>query len=1097
VGLTRLAIRRPVTMLMIILGLIIMGLVSYTFLPIQQLPNVSFPFAVVIVDFPGANPQDMYQTVTQPLENAISGVSGIQEMDGLSADGLSRIIIRFNLGVDVTTAANEVAQEVNRVQGQLPAGIQPPTILQANPNAFPIMNVAITGNMPRTQLYDLVSNVIQPDLQQVSGVGAVNVNSGIVPQVNVTVDPKLAESYGVSLQQITSAIASQNVSTPGGQTTVGGLTSAMRTQAYFQSARQLQDLVVATRPTGYITLAQVSDVQQGTAPVTMQAEFDGQPSIGLTLTSQSGANLVAVDRAVKAEMARLERSLPPGVSLHIVNDQTNYVYASMRAVEDDLVMAVLLPALVLLLFLHRPRNMLIVMLAIPTSLISTFILMYAFGFSLDLISLLALSLMTGILVDDSIVVLENINRHLSLGKNPVQAAIDGRSEIGQAAVAITLTDVVVYLPIAFTSGLVGQIFREFGLTIVVATLFSLFVSFTLTPLLAARWLKDPIDEAALAAGRGSRGVWDRFSAAFERGWARLRDRYGQLIRVALRRRPLVIGIGVCALAASVAFIPLGWVGTEFVPQDDYGLFNVNVQLPVGTALPITESVVDRLDQEIRALPGVVDTTLTAGAHGGFFGTSNTNTGQIFVDLKPVGQRPPLNWYLARVRALGRRFPGASVITFVPSALRIGGQRAVGVVLQGPDINVLDQQANRLTGVMQSLPGVVGVRNEAAQAQPEFDVQINRQMAAFLGVTAQTIGQTIQTAIAGTTASYLRPNGQTNETPIVVWVKGGDHLTAQQIEDLPLTVSSGSAGSQAPATYAQAQAQVSGSAPGAGAAGQGSSALITLGEVATVTPTFAPAELDDQNRQLEVTVDASTAGVPQGQVAQEITRAMASFGLPPGYTWSFSGAVQQQQQVFGPLFGAFALSVILVYMLTSALYESLLYPLAVLLSLPLATVGAFAGLAVTGNTLNLYSFMGLIMLMGLVAKNAILLVDYTNTLRRRGYSMVEALVESGKTRLRPILMTTATMVFSMLPLALKIGSGSEDRSPMATVLIGGLLTSTLLTLIFVPAMYTYLDGFGAWLARVGLARPQRFEPAEGMAADAPSGAVVPVGGAAED
>jgi HAE1 family hydrophobic/amphiphilic exporter-1 len=449
------------------------------------------------------------------------------------------------------------------------------------------------------------------------------------------------------------------------------------------------------------------------------------------------------------------------------------------------------------------------------------------------------------------------------------------------------------------------------------------------------------------------------------------------------------------------------------------------------------TIVNALDSQIRQMPGVTRTYTTAGSRGGFFGGGGTNGGRIAVDLAPVNQRPPIDDYLTKVRALGRAYPDAVISTNVESALGIGGgSRGASIVILGPNIEVLDQIAAQVTDIARGLPGVVEVQNQATQNIPELGVQIDRAKAAELGVTAQQIGTTISTLIAGSSVSNLTPNGASVLTPIVLSVANGDTITPTRIEQLPMTTSSG--------------------------------AVVRLGEVAHVYATTEPAQINDQNRQLQVSVQVTTFGVPLGTVASEITQAMRQqVALPDGYSFTFGGAVQQQSQVFAPLQAAFALSILLVYMLTSALYESLLYPLAVLLSLPLAMVGALGALALTGNTLNLYSFMGMIMLVGLVAKNAILLVDFTNTLRDRGYSRTEALVEAGRTRLRPILMTTCTMVFAMLPLAIKIGTGSEERSPMATVLVGGLVTSTLLTLLFVPALYTYLDDLGKLLSRLGL------------------------------
>lgn len=1021
-------------MAMIVVALLVMGVISYQSLPVQELPNVSFPFVVVVINYPGASPEDMEQLVTQPVENAVYGVSGIQQVNGFAGAGVSRVSMQFANGTDVGVAANDVAQVVNRIQRSLPAGIQSPSIFKANPNAQPIVAIAISGGQ-LVDLYSTATNVMYPAFQEVPGVAQVNVQGGLVPQVNVVIKPDVLEAYGISVSQVTQALQQQNVSVPGGSTTEAGQSRTIRTDAYFQTAAELNKLVVVSRPGGLpVTLDQIATVQQGYAPITQQTHLNGKDAVVLEITAQSGANIVQVDNGIKAQLAKLRRQLPPSYGVTILNDSTVYTHESIQAVEDDLALAVILPAIVLLLFLHRPRNTIIVVLAIPISLISTFTVMYFLNFNLDLISLLALSLMTGILVDDSIVVLENINRHLAMGKSPVRAALEGRAEIGLAAVAITLTDVVVYGPVAFTQGLIGQIFREFGLTIVIATLFSLFVSFTITPLLASRWLKEPLDEEHLANIVGG-NPWTRFTVAWERGYGKLQRFYGRAIHGGLRRRPLVILVGVAALALSVAFIPLGWVGTEFVPQEDNSLFNVSISFANGTPLTRSIAVTNALDQQIRAIPGVVQTYSTAGQRGGFFGGGGSG-GRIAVDLVPVGQRGPIDEYLTKVRALGRQYNDAVINTSVESALGIGGgSRGASVVILGPDILQLDQIAGQVTDVVRRLPGVVEVQNQATQSLPELGVQIDRAKAAELGITAQQIGSTISTLIAGSSVSNLTPNGASVLTPIVLTVADSATITPIQIEQLPLTTSSGG--------------------------------VVRLGDVAHVAPTTEPAQINDQNRQLQVSVSVTTFGVPLGTVASEIAQAMQQIALPNGYSFTFGGAVQQQTQVFQPLQAAFALSILLVYMLTAALYESLLYPLAVLLSLPLATVGAFGALALTNNTLNLYSFMGLIMLIGLVAKNAILLVDFTNTLRDRGYSREEGLAEAGRTRLRPILMTTCTMVFAMLPLAIKFGTGSEERSPMATVLVGGLLTSTLLTLMFVPVLYTYLDDFGRLLSRLGL------------------------------
>ncbi|MBI2912098.1 MAG: efflux RND transporter permease subunit, partial [Chloroflexi bacterium] len=600
-GLTRLAIHRPVTMLMIILSMLLMGVISFQRLPVQHLPTFTFPNVQVVVRYPGASPNDVFQTVTRPIENAVSTVGGINQVSGSSSEGTSRVSIQFAVGTDVNVAANDVAQVVNRIQSQLPAGTQAPSIIKANPGAFPILNLALSGNLPRDQLYDLATNILQPSLEQVPGVAAVDVQGGLARQVNVAVKPGALVAQGIALDQVVQAIRTQNLTVPGGTTTLNERTLSVRTEAYYQSAEQLQDLVLVNSQQAPVLLKQVADVQVGSAPVTRYARVNGEDAVGLSITAQDGANIVEVAKGIKERLGRLAPTLSQGTTVTIINDQSSYTEESMNAVLTDLILVILLPGLVLLLFLHRFRNTFIVMCAIPTSMISSFIAMYFLGLSLDTISLLALSLCTGILVDDSIVVLENINRHLGLGKHPEQAALDGRVEIGLAALAITLTDIVVYLPIAFTSGLVGRLFREFGLVIAAATLLSLFVSFTLTPLLAARWLKKGDEEAHPPEAGRSASLWERFIAVWERGYGRVQNAYGRWMLVALRHRPVVVLVGVVSLGLSLAFLPLGWLTTEFTPQTDNSQFSVNVQMPIGTALSRTDEVVRRLDEQIRAL----------------------------------------------------------------------------------------------------------------------------------------------------------------------------------------------------------------------------------------------------------------------------------------------------------------------------------------------------------------------------------------------------------------------------------------------------------------------------------------------------------------
>ena len=1025
-NLTEVAIRRPLTVWMVVLAAMLMGAIAYTRLPVRRLPHVTFPFVQVVVTDPGASPQDMRTLVTDPLQTALQGVSGIQTMTGISEEGVARIALAFDSSTALATDANGVAQAVDGVARLMPPGASAPSIIQADPNAVPIMDVALGGPLSSAQLYDLATLVVQPALQAVPGVASALVVGGRQPQVHVTVDPAALAAYQVSLPQLEAAIASNNASLPGGTVTHQGQTISVRTRGYFQSLASLERLAVGGRGAQTVRLRQVASVRTGTAPATTIDRLDGRPAVALQVVAQSTANALAVDHAVRAALATLGGHLPEGVQLHVVGDTTISTRQADAAVRTDLVLAVLLAGLVLTLFLHNLRNTAIVLLAIPASLISTFLVMYFLHFSLDDISLMALSLLIGILVDDSIVVLENITRHRRMGKDPSRAAMDGRMEIGGAALAITLTDVVVYAPMGFVSGVVGEVFHEFGLTIVAATLISLLVSFTFTPMLAARW-SAPLDMPA--------GAWlTTFGRAWDRGFARLADGYAHVLHRVLRRRPLVLLLAAGALVASVALVASGAVPTGLVPTGDPGVYDATLTMPVGTSLPVTAQVVDAVAARVRRLRGVTDVFTTVGAGGGFGNLPSTNVGQMTVDLLPKTRRHlPIAATVADTAAMAQDYPGLQMATTIPSAFFGGGVRPVTTVLQGPSLTELQQLAARLVSLERTSPLLRQVQSSALPAAPQWSVQVARSRADYLGVSAQAIGQTVASAVGGLTASEYRAAALPAQEPIVVQLRHGTALTRSEIAAIPVGVAGGQ--------------------------------VVPLGEVATVQQGFGPQQIDEQNGMLQVQVNASLApGVKLGTAARAVAGLVRQLNLPAGYVAVPGGLLLQQRQVFLPLVGAFVLSVLLIYMLMTALYESALQPLAIILSLPLATFGALLGLWVAGLSLDMYALIASIMLMGLVAKNAILLIDYTNTLRGRGLALAEALAESGRARLRPVLMTTATMVMAMLPLVLNNGPGSSTRQPTAVVLIGGLLTSTLLTLLVVPVLYSYLEGIAAWWLR---------------------------------
>jgi HAE1 family hydrophobic/amphiphilic exporter-1 len=842
-----------------------------------------------------------------------------------------------------------------------------------------------------------------------------------------------------------------------------------------RSPEDLGNIVVTTTASGPVYLRNIAEIVPGYKRQISRLRYNGEEAVGISVVKQSDANTIEVADGVRAALTRIERSLPRDVRLVVTNDNSRFVRRSLEAIEKDLNLAILLTGVVLLLFLHTWRNTVIVMLAIPTSLIATFLAMYILGFSLNLMSMMALAMMIGILVDDSIVVLENIHRHLAMGEAPREAALKGRNEIGLAAIAITLADVIVYLPVAFMQGNIGRLFREYGLTVAAAALFSLFVSFTLTPMLASRWLKSSQEEP--------RGLWGRFTRSWERAFDLLRDGYGRVLSRSLAVRPLIVLVGVASVVIALAFIPLRLLGTEYVPAEDDGQFNVNIQMPAGTNVETTYAAVRELERQIRALPEVRGIYSSVGGGGGFFGGGGERSASMTVQLVDKHERQRSVFEIMNeVRRFSRSIPDISTRTSVQTALA-GGGSFLQIRIFGPELATLRQIAGQISEVAQTVPGVGDVFDESSVGEPEVRFRLDRERMAALGVSANEAAAALRTMMQGTVASTLRREGQA-ELDITVIGRPADIEDLDRLASLPLLTR----GNQ----------------------------IIRVGQIATVERAVGPSQIARADRERTLTISASAVGRPIGDVAQDLRSALRQVTLPTGYRVVVAGQAQNLDTALdaflglGPLtafvgeridaawrfvaslfgvpaapaqagqpgglpaggtIGALWLSIILIYMLLVALYESWLHPLAIMFSLPVSLLGAFLALMISGNTLNLFSLIGIIMLMGIVTKNAILLVDFTNILRGRGYGRREALVEAGRTRLRPILMTTLTIVFAMLPLAMKVEAGGESRAPMAVVVIGGVVSSTVLTLILVPVVYTYLDDAAQLVQRL-LGRPRR-------------------------
>lgn len=1030
--LTALSVRRPLVVLMIISALLAIGFVSWSRLAIDLFPRLDSPVVTVTTVYTGAGPETIDILVTKKIEDAVASMSDIDYIQSSSFEATSSVMIVFTdrAGKD---AAVEVERRVNAIRDQLPTDVKAPTVGKFNFATMPIVSLALSGTRDLGQLQELAEDKIQKRLESAPGVAQVSLVGGLQREIQVHVDQRKLQARGLSILQVNQALTNDNLNVPAGSLTDAGRDYTVRLNTQARTPADLNPLLIAATPGGPVYLRDVATVVDTYKKQKQIQRFNGESALGITIAKQATANSVETADAIRKVVRQLERDLPPDVKIDVVSDASIFTRNSLADLQQSLSEAVLLTGLVLLVFLHTLRSTLIVLVAIPTSLIATLGFMYFYGFSLNMMSMMGLALTIGILVDDSIVVLDNIFRHLHLGEEPKIAAMNGRSEIGFAAIAITLVDVVVFTPVAFMTGWVGQWFREFGLVITTATLFSLFVSFTLTPMLASRWYRAG-ETGEIVRGRPSRNPLARFAARWDESYGRLERAYARLLARALRRRWLVVAIGFASFVAGIALVATGILSTEFMREADEGRVQVSVEMPPGTSLERTDLAARRLEAELLSWPEVakVFTSVGIGGETGFgIGTSQARFARIAVELTKKHQRHRSARQIAdAARTLGAELPGAVVKANAVGSF--GGAAApIQILVRGEDSKVLTALAQEAAAVVRNVRGTADVSDGGVSGQPELVMNVDRGRAAELGLTPGEVASVLRTGLTGTTVSAFRPQG-TKSWDVTVILDPNERRRVDQVLEIPVLAPNGS--------------------------------MVRVGQLAQVTTTSGPTQVDRRDRERTVIVTASLAGRPLGDVGRDIQAGLTRIDVPAGYRVTQGGDVQEQVEAFGQIFQTLGLSVLLMYMLMVALFESLVFPLIVMLSLPLAIVGAFGLLVLAGNSLNMMSMIGLILLTGLVGKNAILLVDYTNTLRRRGLGRHEALLQAGPTRLRPILMTTAAIILAMLPIALAVGEGSEWRAPMGLTVIGGLITSTLLTLVFVPSVYTIMDDFQGVVAR---------------------------------
>ena len=1017
------SIKRPVFATVMILALVVLGIFSYRRLSVEMFPNVEFPVVSVVTTFPGASPETVERELSKRVEEAVNQVAGVKHVFSTSRESVSTVVVQFRLEEKVNDAAQEVRAKISSIRGTLPDGIEEPIIQKLDFNAAPVAALAVqSGTLTPRELTTLVEKRIKKRFESVAGVGKVDMVGGQKREISVDLDPTRLDSLGMGVNDVVNGIRSENTNTPLGRITKGQAEYPLRIEGKPERAEQYRQLTIAQRGGRPITLGEVSQVTDGIEEKRKLALVNGQPAIGLDIYKQSGGNQVELVDTVKKVMAKVQKELPPGVTISLVRDGSIMTRESLADVKETLIIGGILTVLIVFCFINSWRSTVITGVTLPISVISSFIIMNALGMTLNVMTLMALSLAIGMLIDDAIVVRENIVRHLEMGKDHMEAARFGTSEIGLAVFATSMSIVAVFVPVAFMKGIVGRFFYQFGISVAFAVLVSLFVSFTLDPMLSSRW-HDPSIHL-----QGRRKGIARWLEAFNTWFDRSADRYRTAISWSLDHRKTVMALALASFV--VGLLIFSTLESSFMAPEDKGEYQIAFKTAPDASLAETENRMQAVLAAVKAAPEVDHTYATIGA-----GDSGTvRDGLLYVKLKDRDKREKKQFVLQR--EVRERLHKVAGITFsIEEVGQIGGsQKPLNVNLKGDDLTILKQLGARLKEELYKVPGIVDLAMTLENDIPEYRMRVDRDKALSAGVTTNDIVAAVGRLVGGEAIStYEDEDGDA----VDVRVRLPERLrqNPSQVRDLKVSVADANGGIK----------------------------LIPLGSLTSTVVAASPTEINRRDLARQVTISANLDELPVGTAAKHVESAVKKINMPPGYSVNLSGEAEDMAESFGYMGESLLLAVVFVFLILAAQFESFFEPFAIMLSLPLSIVGMAGMLKITGDTINIMSLIGLIMLMGLVTKNAILLVDYAKVLQRRdGMVRREAVILAGRTRLRPIVMTTLAMIFGMMPLFLALGAGAEGRAPMARAVVGGLLTSTLLTLLVVPVMYTYMDDLGGWL-----------------------------------
>jgi HAE1 family hydrophobic/amphiphilic exporter-1 len=1043
--LAEICVKRPVFATMIVLSLVVVGAYSFFSLGVDLFPKVDFPTVTVTVTNPGSSPQEIETEITEKIEEAVNTISGIDELRSSSIEGMSRVFVQFVLEKDVNVAAQEVENRVQTVIPNLPVTAKQPTVMKLDSDAAPVLRIVVSAPTNIRDVTEVARKQVKERIESINGVGQVTIIGGRQRQINVWVDPDKMRSYNITPGQVSNSLRMQNIEFPSGRLDQGETETSVRTLGKIRKIEDFQEVVVAERGGYQVKVKDIARVEDGAEELRSEARLNGQPAVTLIVAKQSGQNTVAVAHALKEKLAEIEPTLPKDYRLQIVADNSRFIEASLNAIEEHLILGSLFACIVVFLFLWNLRTTFIAALAIPTSIIATFALVYAMGYTLNSITMLSLTLMVGIVIDDAIVVLENIYRFVEeKGMNPFQAAIEGTREIGLAVLATTLSLMAVFVPIGFMQGIVGRFMSSFGLTAAFAVGVSLLVSFTLTPMLAARLIKPekhkkkkPADEIK---GDGMLAGDDEPEKTKDRGFYRHIDRvYTGMLRFSMAHRWLIVTLCVVVFLSIIPLFML--VGKNFLPVDDQSQFEVSARAPEGSSLAETSLTLERIATEIRKQPGVTDTLVTVG--GGDQGV--VNNGTIYVKLTEIDDRDKSQEdMMSDTRELLKSYPELRTGVQQVQAFSGGGFRNANVqfMIAGPDLKQLEVYSEKILEGMRTVPDAVDIDSTLISGKPEVQLSVDRAKAADLGVQVGDVSQALNILVAGQEATTFNEGTDQYE----VWVRAQNQFRTS-VEGLKRMI--------VPSTTV---------------------GWVSLDNLVTTKPGAGPSSIERVNRQRQVTLLANTAPGGSAQNIQNgINATVAQLKLPPGYTVGYIGQSKEMGKAGMYFMIAILLSFVFMYIVLAAQFESFIHPVTILLTLPLSIPFGILSLLVLGQTVNIFSGLGLLLLFGVVKKNAILQIDHTSHLRSQGMNRYDAIIQANRDRLRPILMTTIALVAGMIPLVISTGPGSGTNRSIGVLVVGGQSLCLLLTLLAVPVFYSLFDDAAEWkvFSKIGRASDWMF------------------------